>query len=369
MGGQGGGIACTRGRVPPARRRGPRRQPDRPGAGGGVGDRLGRVRARGDARPQRQRGDRLLDRERRPDGRAHRRLASPWRRSRRSPTASTRSCATRRIAVIRAVGVETGGSNIQFAVNPQTDEIVVIEMNPRVSRSLGARVQGHGLPDRQDRRAPGGGLRARGDRQRHHEGNARQLRADDRLRGGEVAALRLREVPRRRRHALHPHAVGRRGDGDRAHVQAGVREGDALARARRGVRLPDDTEELLARLETPSHDRFELLFEAVRRGVSEAEIERRTRIDPWFVAEIAAARARARIPRPASSAASSRSTPARPSSRPRRPTTTRAGSARPTAPRHEVRRGDRPSGGDPRRRARTASGRASSSTTAACTPR
>src|ERR1700712_5019215 len=39
------------------------------------------------------------------------------------------------IQVIRAVGVETGGSNIQFAVNPETDEIVVIEMNPRVSRS------------------------------------------------------------------------------------------------------------------------------------------------------------------------------------------------------------------------------------------
>ena len=39
------------------------------------------------------------------------------------------------IRVIRAVGVETGGSNVQFAVNPATDEIVVIEMNPRVSRS------------------------------------------------------------------------------------------------------------------------------------------------------------------------------------------------------------------------------------------
>src|ERR671911_597555 len=38
------------------------------------------------------------------------------------------------IAVIRAVGVETGGSNVQFAVNAATEEIVVIEMNPRVSR-------------------------------------------------------------------------------------------------------------------------------------------------------------------------------------------------------------------------------------------
>ena len=39
------------------------------------------------------------------------------------------------ITVIRAVGVETGGSNVQFAVNPETEEILVIEMNPRVSRS------------------------------------------------------------------------------------------------------------------------------------------------------------------------------------------------------------------------------------------
>ena len=39
------------------------------------------------------------------------------------------------IAVIRKVGVETGGSNIQFAVSPETGEIRIIEMNPRVSRS------------------------------------------------------------------------------------------------------------------------------------------------------------------------------------------------------------------------------------------
>ena len=71
MGGAGGGIARTRDRVPPGGRRGPRGQPDRPGAGRGVGDRLGRVRAGGDARPGRQRRDRLLDREHRPDGRAH----------------------------------------------------------------------------------------------------------------------------------------------------------------------------------------------------------------------------------------------------------------------------------------------------------
>src|SRR6201994_1070810 len=50
------------------------------------------------------------------------------------------------IAVIRAVGVETGGANIQFGVNPRTGEIVVIEMNPRVSRSSALASKATGFP-------------------------------------------------------------------------------------------------------------------------------------------------------------------------------------------------------------------------------
>jgi carbamoyl-phosphate synthase large subunit len=50
------------------------------------------------------------------------------------------------IAVIRAVGVETGGSNVQFAVNPATEEILVIEMNPRVSRSSALASKATGFP-------------------------------------------------------------------------------------------------------------------------------------------------------------------------------------------------------------------------------
>ena len=41
------------------------------------------------------------------------------------------------LAIIREIGVETGGSNIQFAINPTTGRMIVIEMNPRVSRSVG----------------------------------------------------------------------------------------------------------------------------------------------------------------------------------------------------------------------------------------
>ncbi|MBP9021227.1 MAG: carbamoyl-phosphate synthase large subunit [Syntrophobacterales bacterium] len=50
------------------------------------------------------------------------------------------------IAVIREVGVETGGSNIQFAVNPADGEMVVIEMNPRVSRSSALASKATGFP-------------------------------------------------------------------------------------------------------------------------------------------------------------------------------------------------------------------------------
>ena len=50
------------------------------------------------------------------------------------------------IAVMRAIGVETGGSNVQFAVNPATEEIVIIEMNPRVSRSSALASKATGFP-------------------------------------------------------------------------------------------------------------------------------------------------------------------------------------------------------------------------------
>jgi len=50
------------------------------------------------------------------------------------------------LAVMRAVGVTCGGSNVQFAVNPDTGEIVVIEMNPRVSRSSALASKATGFP-------------------------------------------------------------------------------------------------------------------------------------------------------------------------------------------------------------------------------
>ena len=50
------------------------------------------------------------------------------------------------IAVLREIGVETGGSNVQFAINPENGRMLVIEMNPRVSRSSALASKATGFP-------------------------------------------------------------------------------------------------------------------------------------------------------------------------------------------------------------------------------
>src|SRR5690606_10009627 len=50
------------------------------------------------------------------------------------------------LAVLREIGVDTGGSNVQFAVNPDDGRMVVIEMNPRVSRSSALASKATGFP-------------------------------------------------------------------------------------------------------------------------------------------------------------------------------------------------------------------------------
>src|SRR5260370_37261864 len=61
------------------------------------------------------------------------------------------------IATARAVGVDTGGCNIQFTVHPQTGRLVVVELNPRGSRARGLASKATGVPIAQDapRRALG----------------------------------------------------------------------------------------------------------------------------------------------------------------------------------------------------------------------
>ncbi len=138
------------------------------------------------------------------------------------------------IGIIRSVGVDTGGCNIQFAVNPRRRPADRHRDEPAGLALHRAGLEGDRLPDRQDRGQGRDRLHARRDPQRHHHPRRRlqhagRVRADPRLRRGEGAAVRVREVPGRRPDADHAHEVGRRGDGDRPQLHRGAAEGAALA--------------------------------------------------------------------------------------------------------------------------------------------
>ena len=94
LGGEGGGVVYNRDELDEIVAVALDASPARPRPARAVGPRLEGVRARGHARPRGQRHRRLFGRELRRHGRAHRRLDHRARRSRRSPTANTRRCAT-----------------------------------------------------------------------------------------------------------------------------------------------------------------------------------------------------------------------------------------------------------------------------------
>ena len=130
------------------------------------------------------------------------------------------------IAVLREIGVETGGSNVQFAINPANGRMVVIEMNPRVSRSsaLASKATGFPIARVAAKLAVGYTLD-----EIANDITGGATRTDNRLRRHQGAAFRLREVPRRRTAADDRDEVGRRVDGDRPHLRRVAAKGPALA--------------------------------------------------------------------------------------------------------------------------------------------
>jgi carbamoyl-phosphate synthase large subunit len=187
------------------------------------------------------------------------------------------------IAVIRAVGVETGGSNVQFAVNPATDEIVVIEMNPRVSRSsaLASKATGFPIAKIAARLAVGYALdEIPNDITRKTPASFEPTIDYVVVKWPRFAFEKFPGVDDRL--STHMKSVGE--------VMAiGRTFKQAFAKAMRSRELDKPAElsgDLLERLETPGADRYDLLLEAFRRGASEADVRARTAIDPWFVREL-----------------------------------------------------------------------------------
>src|SRR3954469_425736 len=190
------------------------------------------------------------------------------------------------LTVIRAVGVETGGSNVQFAVNAETDEILVIEMNPRVSRSsaLASKATGFPIAKIAARLAVGYAL----DEIPNDITQATPASFEPTI---DYVVVKWPRFAFEKFPGAEPHlTTSMRSVGEAMAIGRTFKQ--AFWKAMRSRELdvipkpPEDTEEILTRLETPSHDRYELLFEAIARGVSEQEVRTRTQIDPRFVAGV-----------------------------------------------------------------------------------
>jgi carbamoyl-phosphate synthase large subunit len=191
------------------------------------------------------------------------------------------------ITAIRAVGVETGGSNVQFAVNRATDEIVVIEMNPRVSRSsaLASKATGFPIAKIAARLAVGYTLQ-------------------------EIPNDITRATPASFEPAIDycvvkwPRFAFEKFPGSDSGLTTHMKSvGEAMAigrtfkqafaKALRSRELdlapsaPQSDEELLELIETPGPERFDHVLEALRRGADIDEVHRRTDVDLWFVRELA----------------------------------------------------------------------------------
>ena len=190
------------------------------------------------------------------------------------------------IAVIRAVGVETGGSNVQFAVNPATEEIVVIEMNPRVSRSsaLASKATGFPIAKIAARLAVGYTL----DEIPNDITKATPASFEPTLdyvvvKWPRFAFEKFPGVDTTL--STHMKSVGE--------VMAiGRTFGQAFGKALRSRELDAQAdvsgtdEELLDRLERPGADRYDILLELQSRGVSDEELRARTGIDLWYLREL-----------------------------------------------------------------------------------
>jgi carbamoyl-phosphate synthase large subunit len=191
------------------------------------------------------------------------------------------------IAVIRAVGVETGGSNVQFAVNRASDEIVVIEMNPRVSRSsaLASKATGFPIAKIAARLAVGYTLQEIPNDITQATPASFEPAIDycvikwprfafEKFPGAEAGLT------------THMKSVGEA-------MALGRTFKQAFAKALRSRELdtqpvsPDDEQALLALVAIPGAERFDHLLEALRRGATVEELHGRTDIDPWFLRELA----------------------------------------------------------------------------------
>ncbi|MEP0069483.1 carbamoyl-phosphate synthase large subunit [Pyruvatibacter sp.] len=199
------------------------------------------------------------------------------------------------IACLREIGVETGGSNVQFAVNPKDGRLVVIEMNPRVSRSsaLASKATGFPIAKVAARLAVGYTLDE----------------LDNDITGATPASFEptidyvVTKIPR---------FAFEKFPGAKPHLTTAMKSvGEAMAIGRTfqesfqkalrsletdfdglteievpGLNEGDDKNAIRAALGQPTPNRVLTVAQAMRHGLGDEEIHNLCKIDPWFLAQI-----------------------------------------------------------------------------------
>jgi carbamoyl-phosphate synthase large subunit len=200
------------------------------------------------------------------------------------------------IAVLREIGVETGGSNVQFAVNPADGRMVVIEMNPRVSRSSALASKATGFPiakvaaklavgytlDEIDNDITAGAMPASFEPTIDYVVTKIPRFAFEKFPGADptltTAMKSVGEVM----------AIGRTFHESLQKALRGLETGlsglDDVSF--QGLGQGDDKNIIRAALATPTPDRLLKVAQAMRMGVPHEEIHAYCRIDPWFLARL-----------------------------------------------------------------------------------
>jgi carbamoyl-phosphate synthase large subunit len=191
-------------------------------------------------------------------------------------------------AIIREVGVETGGSNVQFAINPETGRMTVIEMNPRVSRSsaLASKATGFPIAKIAARLAVGMSLDEIPNDITKQTPASFEPTIDyvvvkipkwqfEKFPGADsTLGTQMKSVG-------EVMAIGRT---FKEALQKGIRSLEPSTPWRAPADAPDSL--LREKLSTPRPDRIHWILTAVERGLPAQEICELTKIDPWFIHQI-----------------------------------------------------------------------------------
>ena len=200
------------------------------------------------------------------------------------------------IAVLREIGVETGGSNVQFAVNPDDGRLVIIEMNPRVSRSSALASKATGFPiakvaaklavgytlDEVANDITGGATPASFEPTIDYVVTKVPRFAFEKFPGAEpILTTSMKSVG-------EAMAIGRSFQESLQKALRSLENGftglDEIAIE--GVGQGDDKNAVRAALGTPTPDRLLKVAQAMRLGFSDEEIHSSCRIDRWFLAQL-----------------------------------------------------------------------------------